>query len=152
MNGTECTSDGKSPRCTLFQVNEGIRGIWKHDCTRLQKNQTVKGVLQAWKEKHKRDIGSTWWGLEREEVKPYVVGCLSQTTGEIAYGAYQGHMLARDPGFCYASGPTQHALSGWSEKTAWMSRVGKDLVKITTRINIPPMPSKPYGRGDKGNG
>lgn len=55
LDGTEYTSDGKSPHCPLFQVNEGIWGIWKYDCTGLQRNQIVKGVLQALNEKHKRD-------------------------------------------------------------------------------------------------
>lgn len=73
LNGTEYTSDRKLPRCPLFQVNRGIWGIWKYDRTGLQKNQIVKGVLQAWREKHKRDIGSTWWGLEKEEVQQYII-------------------------------------------------------------------------------
>lgn len=81
LNGSEYVSDSMSACCPLYQINEKGWGMWRYDLIGLQENQTVK-VRQALKE-HKSDTGSTWWGLEKEEMKQYIIGCLSQkpTTG-----------------------------------------------------------------------
>ncbi|KAE8299791.1 hypothetical protein D5F01_LYC02209 [Larimichthys crocea] len=80
LNNTVFVSDGKSPRCPLNQVRTMAWAHWIYDCSGLRANKTVKGVLQAWKEGYRRDSKSTWWGLEQDEVRRWVVPCLVNTS------------------------------------------------------------------------
>ncbi|KAE8297770.1 hypothetical protein D5F01_LYC04411 [Larimichthys crocea] len=80
LNNTVFVSDGKSPRCPLNQVRTTVWAHWIYDCSGLKTNKTIKGVLQAWKEGYQRDSTSTWWGLEQDEVRRWVVPCLVNTS------------------------------------------------------------------------
>lgn len=47
LDGRDYTSDGKSPRCTLKQIQVFGWGIWKYNCSRLMRQGTTKSVLQS---------------------------------------------------------------------------------------------------------
>ncbi|KAM3582755.1 uncharacterized protein V6R79_010986 [Siganus canaliculatus] len=96
LNGTTYVSDGKSPRCPITQVETKGWGTWTYDCAAVRKNQTIKGVLQAWKEGYERDNDVTWWGLERAEVKEWVLPCLTNTSSYWVKYQYIATVYAKD--------------------------------------------------------
>lgn len=108
LNNTEFESTGKSPRCPLDQYKEGW-GVWRYDCRGLRVNKTIKGVLQAWKEGHVRNEGSTWWGLEKQEVQDWVIPCLRESENYWVKYQYLATVYSKDrdiwPGSLYRPDP-----------------------------------------------
>ncbi|KAM3583194.1 uncharacterized protein V6R79_001050 [Siganus canaliculatus] len=96
LNGTTYVSDGKSPRCPITQVETKGWGTWTYDCTAVRKNQTIKGALQAWKEGYERNNEVTWWGLEKAEVKEWVLPCLTNTSNYWVKYQYLATVYAKD--------------------------------------------------------
>ncbi|XP_061621103.1 uncharacterized protein LOC133473446 [Phyllopteryx taeniolatus] len=72
---------GTSPRCPLEETIGALSTKWIYNCTSRKKNDTVKGILQAWQEHHARDETKTRWGFNQKEIEQFVVPCLNTSKG-----------------------------------------------------------------------
>jgi len=74
LHGTRYENKGYAPRCPVRQLSLLRISIWHHNCSGLDTNETMKGVLQGWVEgRYQRWTDYTWWGLQQDEVQQWVL-------------------------------------------------------------------------------
>lgn len=79
LNDTEWVRNDASLRCDIWQTGTTFFSTWKYNCPDPEIFPTAKLVLQAWHEEYCRSWNWEWRGLQEEELKTWVVPCLSQS-------------------------------------------------------------------------
>ena len=105
LNGTNYVRH-EAVRCELWQVWQTTWGYWKHDCTYLKGNRTMKGALEVW-----NDGQRVGWGLQESEVRKWVIPCLQLSSNYWVKYQYLATVYSKDKDvkprhLYYDEGPT----------------------------------------------